>query len=446
MKRFLSLLMTCALLIICIVIPASAEETVEIQFWHSMSGVNGTLVDTICQQFNEGPGAEMGIKVVPTYQGIYADVTTKIHAMFAANDTASLPEILQSPASELGYMIGVEQVVDLDTLATEYTDINIDDLLSNAVEAFSYQGRHVGVPFANSSVLFYYNKDQFKEVGLDAEKGPATIAELGEACAKLLQTNDAGEPTRQGFACEMELWFLNSWIGMQNTSYGDYAFLLNNGNGFQGTADKVLFDEDGTMVKLMTEWKNAFETGNFKYLVGNNTEEFAAGTISSFIGSSASLRSVLEAVGDKFEVGVAYMPKVSAEDRGSVAVGGSALYVLDNGSGKIAQAAKFVEYLASPEVQYQWHLGTGYYPINNKVYDLPEMATYMDEHPLFAIARQQVMDSNPIVHEICTSVANNIDTIVREMFAAMLEDEYSPEEAAEILAEECNAILATVGA
>lgn len=434
--------MVVAVLAVSFVMPAFAEEVVEINFWHSMSGNNGEIVEQLCNQFNETIGAEEGIKIIPTYQGGYGDVTTKIHAMFAAEDISSLPEILQSPASEIGYMINVDEVVDLDTLAADYTNINIDELLPNAVEAFAYQGRHVGVPFANSSILFYYNKTAFEAAGIT--EAPATLADLADACAKLVEKDGDGNVTRYGFACEMEVWYLNSFIGGQNSDYGDYSFVINNGNGFDGIATEVQFDKDGSMVKLMNAWQALNETGGFKYLAGSNTEEFAAGSICSFIGSSASLRSVLNAVGDKFEVGTAYLPKVSADDRGSVAVGGSALYVLDNGAGKINEAAKFVEYMTTPEVQYQWHVGTGYYPINNNVYELDEMKTYLEENPLFDIARQQVLDSNPIVHELCTSVSGNIDAAVKDYFAALCEGEYTVEEAAEELAAECNDILATV--
>lgn len=48
-----------------------------------------------------------------------------------------------------------------------------------------------------------------------------------------------------------------------------------------------------------------------------------------FVDSTAALRGVLNSVGDKFEVGTAFYPKVNASDKGGVAVGGSALYVMD---------------------------------------------------------------------------------------------------------------------
>lgn len=444
MKKFLSLLTLCALALTMLVMPASAESVTELSFWHSMSGENGALIDELCAEFNETIGAEQGIKIVPVYQGIYADVTTKVHALFAAEDYASLPDILQSPASELGYMVGVEQVVSLDDLAAINPNISVDDFEPKAVSAFSYADRHVGVPFANSSVLLYYNKDQFKEVGLDPEVGPATLAELGEDCAKLLVKDDAGNVTRYGFACEMELWFLNSWIGMQNSSYGDYSFILNNSNGFDGVATEVLFGEDGSMERLMSAWKAAYDAGEFKYLVGNNAEEFAAGAISMFVGSSASLRSVLNAAGDKFEVGVAYMPKVNEDDKGGVACGGSALYVLDNGKGNVEKSASFIEFMTSPEIQYRWHLGTGYFPVNTKVYDLDVMSSYLEENGLFAIAVEQLHNSSPMVREICSSVSLNIDTLTREIFAALIEGDYSVEEAVDVMVEETNAILATV--
>ena len=56
----------------------------------------------------------------------------------------------------------------------------------------------VGLPYAPSTICMYYNKDAFKEAGLDPEVAPRTIKELGEYSAKLTK-RDGETITQYGF-------------------------------------------------------------------------------------------------------------------------------------------------------------------------------------------------------------------------------------------------------
>lgn len=64
----------------------------------------------------------------------------------------------------------------------------IDDFLSGFMEDSYVDGKIYSIPFQRSTEILFYNKDAFKEVGLDPEKAPATWDELVED-AKLL-TNE----------------------------------------------------------------------------------------------------------------------------------------------------------------------------------------------------------------------------------------------------------------
>ena len=55
------------------------------------------------------------------------------------------------------------------------------------------------IPFQRSTPVMYYNKDAFKEVGLDPNKPPQTQAEL-VAAAKKLTKQEGGRTTRWGLA------------------------------------------------------------------------------------------------------------------------------------------------------------------------------------------------------------------------------------------------------
>ncbi len=246
----------------------------------------------------------------------------------------------------------------------------------------------------------------FADAGLDASKPPATIAELGEMAARLTD-----KPSKQwGFILTPELYQMSSWIGMQG------GFLGNNESGRADTMTAVEFDKTGAMKNFLTEWKKAVDLGGVQTGADANVkEEFAAGKLAMFVDSTAALRGVLNSVGDKFEVGTAFYPKVNASDKGGVAVGGSALYVMDRGDqAKIDAAWDYIKYSSAPETQLIWHQGTGYFPVNRKTYDLPAMNEHLEKNPLFKTAIDQLHSSSPQVQEPMSAVNNEISTFLKE--------------------------------
>ena len=54
--------------------------------------------------------------------------------------------------------------------------------------------------------------------------------------------------------------------------------------------------------------------------------DFSSGKSAMTLGSTASLKQILEDVNGKFEVGTAYFPMVSESDKGGVSIGGASLW------------------------------------------------------------------------------------------------------------------------
>lgn len=70
MKRIISLVMALALVLTAMVVPAVAEnqDVRTVEFWHTLTGVNGAAVEAIADHFNATVGAEKGIVVKAVYQ------------------------------------------------------------------------------------------------------------------------------------------------------------------------------------------------------------------------------------------------------------------------------------------------------------------------------------------------------------------------------------------
>lgn len=388
---------------------ASQSGTVNLTFWHAMGGTNEGVVKEVVQNFNDTIGKEKGIEVTPVFQGSYQDLLKKVKAAVQAKDTKNLPDIVQVPASDTAYIKDVPSIIWAQSMIDKDPAFNIADLEPNTVSSFSFKGKLAGVPFANSTVLLYYNKNMFKEAGLDPNKPPQTIDEMGQYAVKMTKRN-GDQVTQWGLSVTPDQYHLSSWIGMQG------GYIGNNKNGREDTMTQVEFDSTGTMKEFLTTWKKAVEYGGIQTGPEVKTNEvFAAGKLGMFLNSTAGVKGTLTAVGDKFEVGTAFLPKVHESDKGGVAVGGSALYLVDRGEPSNIDAAwEYMKYSTSPKTQFTWHTGTGYFPVNKKTYDLPEMKQHLEDNPLFKTAIEQLHASSPETQEPMNPVSGEFNRAIKD--------------------------------
>ena len=410
MRKVMSVALVAAMCATMCPITASAkDDNVTIEYWHTMAGVNGEAMETIVNDFNETVGQEKGITVKSVYQG--DDVSEKLKTLAQANDTKNFPNVAQIVCSGIPSAINYEQLVKVEDLYKEGQDITVaqEDLDEHAVRAVSYDGEMIAMPFNASSILLYYNKTMFEEAGLDPENPPATIAEMADACSKLVE-KDGDNVTRYGLNVAVRRYQFVNWIGGQ----GDYNFVGDNEGGRAGMMTKLTCDEDGTLDKFLTEWEKVIKSGGYKPTEDNINEEFAMQLFGMAVMSSARIGTINSLVGDNFEWGTAPLPKVDANDKGGTAIGGSCEAIFNKGDEDQVDASWiFTQYLASPEVQAKFDSATGYLPVNAKTYDEEAMATYLEENLNYKVAVDQMNASNPNVQEPFDIINWEMDEVIR---------------------------------
>ena len=233
----------------------------------------------------------------------------------------------------------------------------------------------------------YYNKEMFEKAGIteipDSLEG---IEAIGE---KLLNEGGAGQVISLGIYG----WFFEQFIGKQGLEYA------NNGNGRTEPATAVAFDENGAAANILTAWKSLYDKG-YAPNVGKGGDaglaDFSAGKSAITLGSTASLKQILQDVNGKFEVGTAYFPKVKSTDEGGVSIGGASLWALDNKDPKKTRATwEFVKFLISPESQAYWNAQTGYFPVTTAAQEEPVFKENVEKYPQFQTAIDQLHDSSP---------------------------------------------------
>lgn len=361
----------------------SESGATEIVFWHAMGGVMGEQVDLMIKNFNE---SQDKVHVTAQYQGKYDDELTKLKSAMT-DGSGSGPDIVQVYDIGSKFMVDSGYIVPVEDFIAADESFNKEDIEPNLVSYYSVDGKQYAMPFNSSTPLLYYNKDAFKEAGLDPEKAPETFAQVLEYAEKLTK-KDGDKVTQYGFSMAIYGWFFEQLIAVQGEFYAD------NNNGRTANATKVVFDENGAGLNVVQTWKDLVDSG-FVGNFGRNTDDtrnaFIAGRTAMYLDSTAQLASVIKGVGGRFEIGTGNMPRIGEKEDGGVIIGGGSLWIIDNKDEARKNAAwEFVKYASSPEAQAAWMQGTGYFATNVKSYEIESMKTYLEENPNFTTAINQL--------------------------------------------------------
>lgn len=360
---------------------ASEVDGTEISFWHSMGGVNGQAIDTLVKKFNDEN--EYGITVKAQYQGEYDDSLNKLKSAQIGNMGADLVQVYEIGSRfmiESGWITPMQQMIDADSY-------DLSQIEPNLAAYYTIDNQLYSMPFNSSTPIMYYNKEMFEKAGIT--EIPDSLEGIEAVGEKLLNEGGAGQVISLGIYG----WFFEQFIGKQGLEYA------NNGNGRTEPATAVAFDENGAAENILTAWKSLYDKG-YAPNVGKGGDaglaDFSAGKSAITLGSTASLKQILQDVNGKFEVGTAYFPKVKSTDEGGVSIGGASLWALNNNDAKKTRATwEFVKFLISPDSQAYWNAQTGYFPVTTAAQEEPVFKENVEKYPQFQTAIDQLHDSSP---------------------------------------------------
>lgn len=435
MKRFFIFVLLFLLMLQSLSALGQGENSVTtITWWHPNSGLAGKAADELVSEFNTTIGKEKNIQVQAIYQGKANDVLTKVKAIMQSSSTTDLPELVQLDGSAVLDIRDNPNLIVMEDLART-DNYDLDQILEAARLSITYKQRMIAMPFNSSTILLYYNKSAFDEVGITSP--PRTLDELAVAATKLKKTDERGRVTRYGFANVPTTYELMVWLGQQN----GLSYLTDEENGHTGNPTKVLFHENGTMVNFLRRWKALYETGSLENLTTDLNGAFASGRVAMIVASTSNLTTIESMVADRFELGVAPFPMVDEKATGGVNVGGGAIYALDNGLNHQGAAWEFVKFATSAEQQLKWHIATGYFPVHRDTYTMSAFNDHLTANPHYGVAIKQLLESNPKLQGIWVPSAYQIYYAFQSGILRMLTENKTPEQTSKELETEINGYL-----
>jgi len=361
-----------------------AQAQQQIQFWHAMGGALGGELDALVLRFNE---AQKDYRVVAEHKGSYED--TMIGAL-AAQRAGIGPHVVQVYEVGTAHMMAAKSSMrPLAQVMTENGErLEAKAFLPAVASYFSDNSGHLlALPFNVSTPILFYNKDAFRKANLDPEKPPRTWYEMPKSMGPLLEA---------GFHCAYTtVW--PSWVQIENMSTWHNQDFASKDNGLSGLDAKLIFNTHLMVrhVSMLSSWARA---GYFTYS-GRRVEgeqRFEKGECAMVTAASSSYAELRRDA--KFDFGVAPLPHYD-DIRGAPhhsVIGGAALWVLAGKKGpEYRGVAKFIAWLARPEVQAEWHQRTGYVPVTRAAYELTVQKGFYKQNPGHEIAIKQLLLNNP---------------------------------------------------
>ena len=260
-----------------------------------------------------------------------------------ASQTDSLPDILAGDVVRIPYWASegiftdiTEQIDGLDNLA---------DLQQGHIEAGTVDGSKYTLPFITDVSVMVWNKDLYKEAGLDPEQGPTSIdsfVEQAKAVAGLNKDGVAGSylAGQSGGALVFDL-FLSAHTDGESVMNADGTEATLNNDSMKAVLDAY---------KTLAETDNGLGAGSKEETGATWTAPFANGNIGVMPYPNTSVTALIEAEADGgFEVGVAPIPGTK-EGKTSTFLGGDAMGISKDCK-NVAQAWNFLSWLMSSEAQ-----------------------------------------------------------------------------------------------
>ena len=213
-----------------------AEKPVTVQFWNQWVGPDGDTLVAIVNDFNQGN--PWNIKVEMT---IMNGIAEKLATAFPAGEASAL--LLLGTGDRFMYQEYLHQMDDIWT----NTALKKEDFLKGYLESCTVDGTLYSIPFQNSSLFMYYNRDLFVKAGLDPSRPPQNFEEWTAAAEKITDPDNnvygSGLFKSYGFH-QMSLLQLAGGNAVTEVSPGKYKVNFAGNGGYKKYLEweKYLFD------------------------------------------------------------------------------------------------------------------------------------------------------------------------------------------------------------
>jgi sn-glycerol 3-phosphate transport system substrate-binding protein len=392
---------------------AMAQAPVEVSFFYpvAVGGPITKIVDGLAADFEkENPG----VKVKPIYSGSYQESIAKALTAVKSGEPPVTSILL---STDMYTLIDEDAIVPFDDLVKTPEDIAwLKSFYPGFMENSQTGGKTWGIPFQRSTVVLYYNKEAFKEAGLDPSKPPATWKEMVDYAQKLTKRDASGRVTQWG-------------VQIPSSGFPYWLFqglAIENGVNLMNAAGTETYYDKPAVIEALQYWVDLVK----KYKVhpegivewGTTPKDFFERKVAMMWTTTGNLTNVRSNA--KFDFGVAMLP--ANKERGSPTGGGN-FYLFKKSTPAQREAAfKFIKWVTTPQRAAQWGIDTGYVAVRADAWETPAMKQYVAGFAPAAVARDQLPYAKA---ELSTHDNQRVTKALNDGLQAALTGTKTPEQA-----------------
>ena len=371
------------------------------------------IMNSLCEQYN---AEHEGVIVEPIFAGDYVQTMQRT---LTSSKAGNPPDLALLTSADVWTAVDEGIILPLQPFIDAEGEGFLDRFFPGMLEDSKVAGEFYAIPFQKSTPIFYYNKDMFREAGLDPEVAPQNWEELEEYAAKLTTAD------RYGLEVPIDQWLMS-------------IFIMQNGGEINNIEGTETYLDSPEAIEAMEYLLSLVQKGYMpaKRLFGDSSSDFVAGKTAMMYNSTGSLAFVRDSA--SFDWGVAFLPM--GKER-IVATGGGQ-FVISNGTSPARQQAAwdFAKWMTEPEQTAKWSIGSGFIAVSPEAFELPEMVEYTNALPQAIGARDQrqyAVGEPPKTHD-----ARQVSQAMASMFESILAGQISPADGMADLQAQSERILA----
>jgi len=316
----------------------SKDQVVELDFWSFWgSEIRKPIIEKIVDDFNK---SQNKIHVKYTYLP-FGDIWTKELASVAAGNA---PDVIINDINTVRQRAQKNQVESLEEFIKKDPGLK-DQYFPELWKAVEKDGVPYALPFNTDTRLLFWNKDIFKQAGLDPEQPPKTWDELKEFAKKIDQKNGS-RYVRMGFLPRQSI---NSDIWMLNAT----------GHGYWDYKENKAVVNDPKAVEAL-QWVRDYEQqygdkviNSFKAQFGDSqADPFVSGKLGMIVQTATDYTKIRDYAKD-MNFGVAPMPEFTPGN-GHTMWGGGFVAEIPKGAKHAEASYEFIKYLTGAKAQEYW--------------------------------------------------------------------------------------------
>ena len=340
----------------------------EVTYWYPHGGATDkAAIEKAIKLFNE---QNPEIKVVGEFvggSGSGSGITDKLTTSISGGNP---PDVVLFDRFMVGQWASEGLFEDMTDMA-QSEGVTADQFYDFAWEEASYDGKVYAMPFDTDTRLLFYNKQMFKDAGLDPEKPPKTIEELDKDAEKLT-VKEGNRYKVLGFIP----WMNQGWLYTWGWSFG--------GQFQDATSGKITANDPKVVEALewMTTYAKKYDIEaitNFSTAAGGDVNPFAAKMVAMTISGPWEIAGFKETAPD-LDYGVTYIPTPSGSDFKSWA--GGWCHVIPKGAKHKEAAMKFAKFMATGEGAKIYGEDTGHFM---SMKELNDQFTWAKEDPKYKL-------------------------------------------------------------